>query len=131
MNYSRISHQALSLAAINGFIVVMLGAFGAHLLEQKITADLLDTFQTGIRYHMFHVPALLAVALVATLKPEPGLLKTSLWAFAIGILLFSGSLYVLALTGMTWLGMVTPVGGVAFLLGWVLLFVEVKSFGRE
>ncbi|MDG2176495.1 MAG: DUF423 domain-containing protein [Gammaproteobacteria bacterium] len=121
------SRQALSLAAINGFLVVTFGAFGAHMLEEKISADMLDVFNTGIQYHMFHVVALIATALLGLVNEKSGKLFWCNALFLVGIILFSGSLYVLALTGMTWLGMITPIGGVAFLGGWVLLFIEINS----
>jgi uncharacterized membrane protein YgdD (TMEM256/DUF423 family) len=124
---SAISRQALSLAVINGFLVVTFGAFGAHVLEEKISADMLDVFNTGVQYHMFHVVALIATALLGVVSEKAGKLFWCNALFLAGIILFSGSLYVLALTGITWLGMITPVGGVAFLGGWVLLFIEITS----
>ena len=127
MNISAISRQALSLAAINGFLVVTFGAFGAHVLEEKISADMLDVFNTGVLYHMFHVAALIATALLGVVSEKSDKLFWCNALFLAGIILFSGSLYVLALTGITWLGMITPVGGVAFLGGWVLLFIEIIS----
>ena len=127
MKISAISRQALSLAVINGFLVVTFGAFGTHVLEEKISADMLDVFNTGIQYHMFHVAALIATALLGLVSEKPGKLFWCNALFLAGIILFSGSLYVLALTGITWLGMITPVGGVAFLGGWVLLFIEIIS----
>jgi len=127
VNISAISRQALSLAAINGFLVVTFGAFGAHVLEEKISADMLDVFNTGVLYHMFHVAALIATALLGVVSEKSDKLFWCNALFLAGIILFSGSLYVLALTGITWLGMITPVGGVAFLGGWVLLFIEIIS----
>ena len=124
MEKSKTSKQALSLAAVNGFLAVALGAFGAHGLEQKISAEMLAVFNTGIQYHMFHVAALIGVALAAQINTGSRRLAWSIRAFMAGIVLFSGSLYVLAITGITALGMITPLGGVAFLAGWVLLFVE-------
>ena len=127
MNISVISKQALSLAAINGFLIVTIGAFGAHLLEEKISPELLEVFNTGVQYHMFHVVALITTALLGVVSEKPTKLVWCNVLFLAGIILFSGSLYVLALTGVTWLGMITPVGGVAFLGGWVLLFIEIIS----
>ena len=127
MNISAISRQALSLAAINGFLVVTFGAFGAHVLEEKISADMLDVFNTGVQYHMFHVAALIATALLGVFSEKSNKLFWCNALFLAGIILFSGSRYVLALTGITWLGMITPVGGLAFLGGWVLLFIELIS----
>lgn len=112
------------LAAANGFVVVALGAFGAHLLEGIISSDMLAVFNTGIRYHMFHVAGLIAVALLAALSGGSARLGYCPWLFLTGIVLFCGSLYLLALTGMSALGMITPLGGVAFLCGWALLCYE-------
>lgn len=125
MNISVLSKQALSLAAINGFLVVTIGAFGAHLLEEKISVDMLEVFNTGVQYHMFHVVALVATALLGVVSEKSTKLVWCNALFLTGIILFSGSLYVLALTGVTWLGMIIPVGGVAFLTGWLLLFLEI------
>ncbi|MBF5043846.1 DUF423 domain-containing protein [Aggregicoccus sp. 17bor-14] len=114
----------LLLGALNGFLSVAAGAFGAHALKARLGADLLAVFETGARYHMYHALALLAVGLLAAVRPAgvpPGLLDGAGWAFLVGILLFSGSLYALALTGVRGLGAITPLGGLGFLAGWVLL----------
>lgn len=110
----------LMLAAFFGFTGVGLGAFAAHGLKNRLTPEYLAIFHTGVTYQLVHTLALLGVALLAT--QIPGRLIT--WAgasFAIGILLFSGSLYVLTLTGVSKLGIVTPFGGLAFLIGWLCL----------
>ncbi|MFS2197475.1 DUF423 domain-containing protein [Pseudomonas sp. Pseusp3] len=110
----------LMLAAFFGFTGVGLGAFAAHGLKSRLTPEYLTIFHTGVTYQLVHTLALLGVALLAT--QVPGRLLT--WAgasFAIGILLFSGSLYVLTLTGVSKLGIVTPFGGLAFLAGWLCL----------
>ncbi|AZD25081.1 putative regulator [Pseudomonas chlororaphis subsp. aurantiaca] len=110
----------LMLAAFFGFTGVALGAFAAHGLKNRLSAEYLVIFHTGVTYQLVHTLALLGVALLAT--QIPGRLVT--WAgasFAIGILLFSGSLYLLTLTGFSKLGIVTPFGGLAFLVGWFLL----------
>ncbi|CAI8942082.1 DUF423 domain-containing protein [Pseudomonas jessenii] len=110
----------LMLAAFFGFTGVGLGAFAAHGLKSRLTPEYLTIFHTGVTYQLVHTLALLGVALLAT--QIPGRLLT--WAgasFAIGILLFSGSLYVLTLTGISKLGIVTPFGGLAFLAGWLCL----------
>jgi uncharacterized membrane protein YgdD (TMEM256/DUF423 family) len=108
-------------AAVNGFAAVMLGAFGAHGLAARVTPQRLDNWHTAVQYQMFHVVALVAVAfLVRELGPLP-LLRVSGRLFLAGIMLFSGSLYLLVLSEQRWLGMVTPVGGVCFLVGWALL----------
>ena len=98
----------------------MLGAFGAHGLRTRLSPEMMAVFETGVRYHMYHALAILAVGLII---PTMGgwLIRTAGWAFAAGIVLFSGSLYALALTGVTTLGMITPLGGLAFLIGWAFL----------
>ena len=107
----------LFLAASNGFLAVALGAFAAHGLRASLEPRLLETFQTGVQYHMYHALALLAVAWLAQVNPSP-VVRASGYLFALGILLFSGSLYALSLSGIRWLGTITPIGGVAFLAGW-------------
>lgn len=111
-------HKTLSLAAINGFLVVLLGAFGAHALETRIHVTLLETWNTSVQYHMFHTLALLGVGL---LQRDPALLpplQLTAKLFLAGLVLFCGSLYLLALSGLRWLGMITPIGGVLFLVAW-------------
>jgi uncharacterized membrane protein YgdD (TMEM256/DUF423 family) len=110
----------LMLAAFFGFTGVALGAFAAHGLKNRLSAEYLAIFHTGVTYQLVHTLALLAVALLATQIPG----RLMVWAgasFAIGILLFSGSLYLLTLTGVSKLGIVTPFGGLAFLVGWLCL----------
>jgi uncharacterized membrane protein YgdD (TMEM256/DUF423 family) len=111
----------LVAAALSGFIAVALGAFGAHGLKQRLSADLLAVFQTGVQYHFYHTFALLAVGLLMLHMPANGSLRWSGILFIVGIVIFSGSLYVLSLTGVRWLGAITPLGGVAFLVAWLLL----------
>ena len=101
-------------------IAVGLGAFGAHGLRGILSPEDLVTFETGVRYQMYHALALLGVAWAVT-QWETVLLEWTGWLFVLGILVFSGSLYILVLTGQRWLGAVTPLGGLAFILGWILL----------
>jgi uncharacterized membrane protein YgdD (TMEM256/DUF423 family) len=108
------------LGSLSGFLAVAAGAFGAHALRQKLPSDQLAVFETAARYQMYHALALLAVAWAAGRWPG-GPLMLSGWMFVGGTVLFCGSLYVLALTGTRWLGAVTPLGGLAFLLGWLCL----------
>ena len=108
----------LVLAAVNGFLAVSLGAFAAHGLRNRLTPELLGTFQTGVQYHMYHALALAVVGLLSMHLPASALLKTSGYLFLAGILIFSGSLYILSLSGIRWLGAITPLGGVAFLMAW-------------
>lgn len=114
------SLQCLRLAAVCGFAAVALGAFGAHSLKPYLVAHQTEAiWEKAVHYHFFHTLALLALALRQTV-PTGAVL-----AFFLGILLFSGSLYVLAATNLRWLGAITPVGGVSFLVGWAWLFLAV------
>ena len=110
----------LLLAAFSGFTSVALGAFAAHGLRQQLSAEYLAVFQTGVQYQQLHALALLAVALLVQ-RQAGRLLIVSGGLFVAGMLLFSGSLYALTLTGIGKLGIITPFGGVAFMLGWLLL----------
>jgi uncharacterized membrane protein YgdD (TMEM256/DUF423 family) len=108
------------LGSLSALVAVAAGAFGAHGLKARLPPDLLATFETAVRYQMYHALALLAVGWAATRWPG----SSSAWAgwlFLAGTLLFSGSLYALSLTGMRWLGAITPLGGIAFLGGWAAL----------
>jgi len=110
-------------AALAG-IGVALGAFAAHGLKSRLAPDLLQVFETGVRYQVFHALALLAVAWAAARWPSPGVHAAG-WLFVAGVALFSGSLYTLATSGARWLGAVTPLGGLCFLAGWAVLAVAV------
>jgi uncharacterized membrane protein YgdD (TMEM256/DUF423 family) len=116
----------LVLGAVSGFLAVALGAFGAHLLRDRIAPELMHIYETAQRQHILHVAALLAVAWASTRWPGPAATAAG-WLFVIGTLLFSGSLYVLAITGQRWLGAITPFGGLALLLGWLALAWRVWS----
>lgn len=115
----------VSLGSINAVVAVALGAFGAHALKDRLSADMLAIFETGVQYHFYHALGLLAVGLIATHLPNSSLVKWSGWLMAFGILVFSGSLYVLAATGIKWLGAITPIGGTAFIAAWVILAIAV------
>jgi len=108
------------LGSISAALAVALGAFAAHGLRSRISPEALQTFETGARYHMYHALALLAVAWAATRWPG-GAVTAAGWLFVAGTLLFSGSLYLLAVTGVRVLGAITPFGGLAFILGWLAL----------
>ena len=110
-----------ALGALSGAMAVALGAFGAHGLKTRLPVDLLATFETGVRYQMYHALALLAVAWAVTRWSGSNLPAAAGWLFVAGTVLFSFSLYALALTGQRWLGAITPLGGVAFVAGWVCL----------
>lgn len=109
-----------ALGAIAAFIGVGLGAFAAHGLRNRLDPAMLATFEIGVRYHMYHALALLGVAWACTRWPGTWT-NASGWLFVAGILIFSGTLYALALTGVRWLGAITPLGGLAFLAGWICL----------
>ena len=109
------------LGSLNAFLAVALGAFGAHGLKAKVSSELLATWQTGVLYHLVHALGLLLIGILVHLLPEESLLQISGWLLLAGVVLFSGSLYLLVLSGVRMIGMVTPFGGVAFLIGWVLL----------
>ena len=109
-----------ALGAVFGAIGVALGAFGAHALKATLRPEDLGTFEIGVRYQMYHALALFVVAW-ATTQWSASTVTGAGWAFVVGIVVFSGSLYTLVLTGQRWLGAVTPIGGVAFLIGWGLL----------
>jgi len=110
----------LVAGALSGFAGVALGAFAAHGLKARLAPELLATFEIGVRYQMYHALALLGVAWACTKWPGAWVTASG-WLFIAGIVVFSGSLYVLALTGVRWLGAVTPLGGLAFLAGWLCL----------
>ena len=109
-----------AIGAISAFLAVALGAFGAHALRARLSSEMLQVFEVGVRYHFYHALALLAVAWAATRWPG-GAVTAAGWLFLAGTVIFSGSLYLLSLTGQRWLGAVTPIGGAAFLLGWLCL----------
>ena len=113
----------LALGAVSGAISVMLGAFGAHALKARLSADALSAFQTAVQYQMMHSLALIAVGLWLLRHPDDMLSRYAAVAFCFGILFFSGSLYGLTLGGPRWLGPVTPIGGTLFIAGWLLFAV--------
>lgn len=110
------------VGAVAGFLAVSLGAFAAHGLRARLSPDMVAVFETGVRYHMYHALAIILVALILG-RLDGWLIRAAGWAFAVGIVVFSGSLYLLAVTGVTVLGAITPVGGLAFLVGWAFLAV--------
>jgi len=116
------------IAALNGLVAVAAGAFGAHFLKSRLSADALVTFETGVRYQMVHALAMIATAWILAKQPSRSAAAAA-WCFFVGIILFSGSLYGLSLFHWTWLGPVTPLGGLAFLSGWALL--AAAAFSRH
>ncbi|PLS03882.1 DUF423 domain-containing protein [Neobacillus cucumis] len=111
------------VGAINAFLAVALGAFGAHGLKDRLDAHYLDIWKTGVTYQMFHATGILIVALLLGKVPMSSLFTWSGWLMLVGIIFFSGSLYLLSLTKVGVLGAITPIGGVCFLAAWVLMIV--------
>lgn len=120
MNGTRI----IAIGALLGALAVVLGAFGAHGLRARVTPDLLEVYETAVRYHFYHALALVLTGVwadrVGTTVMPPGVVSAAVF-FLLGIAIFSGSLYLLVLTGMRWLGAITPIGGIALIVGWVFL----------
>ncbi|SHI76848.1 Uncharacterized membrane protein YgdD, TMEM256/DUF423 family [Tangfeifania diversioriginum] len=122
------SKTILMTASVLLALAVALGAFGAHGLKSQLSSDMMQTFKTGVEYHFYHALGLLLIGILAVSFPSE-LLKWSAILLTAGIILFSGSLYVLAVSGIKWLGAITPIGGLSFIAGWILLFLAVwKKF---
>lgn len=121
--------RALQIGAMVMGLSVVLGAFGAHALKDHLSERMIQNWQTGVHYQMIHGIAILLVALFMT-RIESKWLSRAVNLFASGILFFSGSLYVMALTGILWLGAITPIGGVLFILGWVYVFLAARTIKK-
>lgn len=129
LQVSKFSRWALVAGALFAALAVVLGAFAAHALKQVLDSYTLGIFETAVRYQMYHAIALLVVAVLAIVSKFPtGWLRLAAIAFTLGIVLFSGSLYLLALSGIKWLGAVTPLGGIAFIIGWLAMIVAVLKY---
>lgn len=115
----------LLLGAVNAALAVLIGAFGAHALKARLSVADMAIFQTGSQYHFYHALGLLAVGLILASYPSSAWIKASGWLMLIGIILFSGSLYVLVITQLRWLGAITPLGGTAFIIAWIMLMAGV------
>ena len=113
----------ISLGALSGLLAVTFGAFGAHALRGRLDDYAMGVFETAVQYHFYHALALVAVGLLALHHPHTALLRSSGWLFVLGLVVFSGSLYALSLSGIKWLGAITPLGGLAFIAGWACLAV--------
>lgn len=117
----------LGISSIFGMLGVALGAFGAHALRSRLEPRMLEIFETGVRYQMYHVVALFMVAFLASKVSDP-ITNVAGSCFIIGTLVFSGSLYILALSGIKWLGAITPVGGVFLIVGWILTSIAAFKY---
>ncbi len=115
----------LVLGCIAALLAVAIGAFGAHALKARIAPELMQAYRTGVEYHFYHAMGMILVGLAALHLPESAALRRAGWAMLAGIVLFSGSLYLLSLTGLTWLGAITPFGGAAFIAAWALFAAAV------
>jgi len=120
MSMSGTAKLFLLLGCIAALLAVAVGAFGAHALKARIAPELMPVYKTGVEYHFYHALGLILVGLAALHLRESAYLRGAGWAMLAGIVLFSGSLYLLALTGLGWLGAITPVGGAAFIAAWAL-----------
>jgi len=119
----------LAIASIYGALGVGAGAFASHALKDRLTEKALSIFETGARYQMYHALALLMVALLLSrAEASQTFIVAGGWAFVVGIAIFSGSLYALSLTGIKWLGAITPLGGTSLIIGWICLAVAAGSF---
>ena len=117
----------VTLGALFAFAGVALGAFAAHLLKDRLTPEMFQIYEVGIRYHIYHVPAIFLVAILAALYPNVNATPAG-WLFVVGIIVFSGSLYALSLTGVRMFGAITPIGGLCFLAGWLwLVWIAMRS----
>lgn len=121
--FGEMANRWLATGAVLAGLGVAAGAFGTHALSGRLTPDLLDVFETATRYHLLHAVALLVVGLAAGRDAVSRLWNVAGWLFTVGILVFGGSLYALALSGARWLGAVTPIGGACFLAGWAVVAV--------
>ena len=113
----------LLLASLSAMTGVGLGAFGAHGLKNVLSPELLTVYQTGVTYQMWHALGLMGISLVHQQSPESKLINWAGWLMFIGIILFSGSLYLLVILNLKWIGIITPIGGVSFIMAWVLIAI--------
>lgn len=119
----------LFLSTLSAFFAVVMGAFGAHALKTILTVDMLVVYKTAVTYQVWHALGLGIIAILRYHHPQSSLIKYAGWLMFVGIVLFSGSLYLLSLSGVKWLGMITPIGGVCFLCAW--LFLMIFSLRRQ
>ncbi len=128
------ARTTLMIAAIAGFLAVALGAFGAHGLKNLVSADMLKVYQTGVQYHLVHATVLLGLGVWQAVNRQAAVaiwLSRASWLMIIGLLLFSGSLYLLTMTGIRPLGIITPFGGTSWLAGWVCVLLAARQLPRQ
>jgi len=114
------ARRFIALGAVAALLAVVLGAFGAHALKARLAPEAMQIYKTGVEYHFYHALGLILVGLSAFHLPQSARLRAAGWTMLAAIVLFSGSLYLLALTGRNWLGAITPLGGVGFIAAWAL-----------
>ena len=115
----------ICIGSLTALLAVIIGAFGAHGLENMMTEDLMDTYKTSVEYHFYHALGLILIGILLIQLPDLSLLRIAGWMMFAGIIIFSGSLYILSITGIKWLGAITPIGGTAFIISWLLTFLAV------
>ncbi len=115
----------LVIGGVNAMLSVLLGAFAAHALKDQLSTEYLKVFKTGVEYQFYHALGLILIGIVATQWAPNTLIKSSGWLMLIGIILFSGSLYILSITQIRWLGAITPFGGVSFVIAWILFIIGI------
>ena len=118
------ARTVLLIASLSGALAVMLGAFGAHGLKSRLTPELMAVYQTGVQYHFYHTVALLTCGLLIHNGMDNTAVRVGAYSFIV-MMIFSGSLYILAITDTRWLGAITPIGGAAFIVGWLALTIGV------
>jgi uncharacterized membrane protein YgdD (TMEM256/DUF423 family) len=121
--FALFSRSMIFLGSLNAATAVTLGAFGAHALKTELASDLFTIYSTAVQYHLYHALGLFAVAMAASISPESIWIKASGWSMVAGTVLFSGSLYGLSLSGIRWLGAITPIGGILLIASWIMLAV--------
>lgn len=115
----------IALGSLNAALAVLLGAFGAHVLKSKLTEASLAIYQTGVHYHFYHALGLILAGIIIMQNAPSSTFRWSGWLMLTGIILFSGSLYLLSITNIRWLGAITPFGGLAFIIAWLILFTGI------
>ena len=115
----------IALGSLNAALAVLLGAFGAHVLKLKLTEASLAIYQTGVHYHFYHALGLILAGIIIMQNAPASTFRWSGWLMLTGIILFSGSLYLLSITNIRWLGAITPFGGLAFIIAWLVLFTGI------